>query len=213
MVEQADAGKRHGDTVLVAGGDDMVVTYRAAGLCDIGYTALVGAFDVVAEGEEGVRAQRYAGQCVQPGTFLFAGQHFRLLGEELLPYAVGQYVVVVVTDVYVDGVVTVGAADFLYPGQVQYLRVLAQVPDVGLVSCQTGTVDAALLAGSDADGLSVLYFRVIRAIIRSRRAASGKSLFWVGMFSKSSAPFSLISLRPCSKVMPNTSLCSMGAGR
>ena len=136
MVEQADAGKRHGDTVLVAGGDDMVVTYRAAGLCDIGYTALVGAFYVVAEGEEGVRAQRYAGQCVQPGTFLFAGQHFRLLGEELLPYAVGQYVVVVVTDVYVDGVVTVGAADFLYPGQVQYLRVLAQVPDVGLVSCQ-----------------------------------------------------------------------------
>lgn len=155
MVEQADAGKRHGDTVLVAGGDDMVVTYRAAGLCDIGYTALVGAFDVVAEGEEGVRAQRYAGQCVQPGTFLFACQHFRLLGEELLPYAVGQYVVVVVTDVYVDGVVTVGAADFLYPGQVQYLRVLAQVPDVGLVSCQTGTVDAALLAGSDADGLSI----------------------------------------------------------
>ena len=62
----------------------------------------------------------------------------------------------VVADVDVNGVVTVGTADFLHPRQIQYLRVLAQVPDVGLVACQAGAVDAALLSGADADGLPVL---------------------------------------------------------
>ena len=33
---------------------------------------------------------------------------------------------------------------------------LAQPPDVGLVACQTGTVDTALLTSTDANGLSVL---------------------------------------------------------
>ena len=34
---------------------------------------------------------------------------------------------------------------------------LAQPPDVGLVACQTGTVDTALLTSADTDGLSVLH--------------------------------------------------------
>ena len=34
---------------------------------------------------------------------------------------------------------------------------LSQPPDVGLVACQTCAVDAALLAGSDADGLTILH--------------------------------------------------------
>ena len=56
MVEQTDACKRHGDAVFVAGFNDIVVTHRAACLGDVLYAALVRALDVVAEGEESVRA-------------------------------------------------------------------------------------------------------------------------------------------------------------
>lgn len=52
MVEQAHTGEGHGNTVLVAGVDDMVVAYGTTGLCHILYTTLVGAFNVVTEGEE-----------------------------------------------------------------------------------------------------------------------------------------------------------------
>ena len=50
----------------------------------------------------------------------------------------------------------VGAADVVNKRQRHHLRVLAQPPNVGLVACQAGTVDAALLSGTDTDGLTVL---------------------------------------------------------
>ena len=56
VVEQAHASEGHGDAVFVAGHDDMVVANRAAGLCDILHATLVGALDIVAEGEEGITA-------------------------------------------------------------------------------------------------------------------------------------------------------------
>ena len=52
MVEQAHTGERHGDAILVAGLNHIVITDRAAGLCDKLHTALMGALDIVAEGEE-----------------------------------------------------------------------------------------------------------------------------------------------------------------
>ena len=54
MVEEAHAGEGHGDAVFVAGGYHVVVTNRTAGLGNILHAALVGAFDIVAKGEEGV---------------------------------------------------------------------------------------------------------------------------------------------------------------
>ena len=56
MMEQTDACKRHRNAVFVAGFNDMVITYRAACLGDVFHAALVRALDVVAEGEESVRA-------------------------------------------------------------------------------------------------------------------------------------------------------------
>ena len=53
-MEQPYAGETHHDAVFVASVDDIVVTDRAAGLRDEVDAALVGAFHVVAEGEEGV---------------------------------------------------------------------------------------------------------------------------------------------------------------
>ena len=54
MVEQADAREGHGDAVLVAGGNDVIVAHAASGLGDVLHAALVCPLNVVAEGEEGV---------------------------------------------------------------------------------------------------------------------------------------------------------------
>ena len=54
MVEQSYACKRHGNAVLVAGHDDMIVADRATSLGDELHTTLVGTLNVVAEGEEGI---------------------------------------------------------------------------------------------------------------------------------------------------------------
>ena len=55
VVEEANSREGHGNVVLVARFDDMIVTNRATGLRHIANTAAVGPFYVVAEGEEGVR--------------------------------------------------------------------------------------------------------------------------------------------------------------
>ena len=54
MVEQTYASKGHGDAILVARHDNMVVAHRATGLSNELNTALVGTLNIVAEGEEGI---------------------------------------------------------------------------------------------------------------------------------------------------------------
>ena len=63
----------------------------------------------------------------------------------------------VLRDIHVDGVVAVSTTDVVDKRQVHHLRMLTQPPDVGLVTCQTGAVDTALLTGTDTDGLTVLH--------------------------------------------------------
>lgn len=60
MVEQAHAGECHDHAVFVAALYHKVVADGAAGLCDIFYSAALCSFDIVAEREERVRAERYA---------------------------------------------------------------------------------------------------------------------------------------------------------
>ena len=69
MMEQAHAGEGHGDAVLVGGGDDVVITDRAAGLGNVLHAALAGAFHVVAEGEERIAAHSHAGLQYLPLRF------------------------------------------------------------------------------------------------------------------------------------------------
>ena len=54
VVEQTDSGEGHGDAILVAGSDNMVVAYAATGLGHIFHATLVSALNVVAKGEEGI---------------------------------------------------------------------------------------------------------------------------------------------------------------
>ena len=156
MVEQSHVCEGHDHIVLVAGLDDVVVTDTATRLCDILHATLVCALDVVAEGEESIGAQAYVGVLGDPFLLLLTCEDRRLLGEELLPGAFAQHVVVLLAEVYVDGVVAVGAADARLERQVENLRALAQPPFIGLVAGETCAVDTALLTGTDADSLSVL---------------------------------------------------------
>ena len=55
VMEEANSREGHGDIVLVARFDDMIVANRPTGLCHIANAAAMRPFNVVAEGEEGVR--------------------------------------------------------------------------------------------------------------------------------------------------------------
>ena len=156
MMEEADVGHRHSDAVLVARLDDVVVADRAAALRDVGDTALVGALHVVAEREECVRAERDSLDGVEVGAFLRTGKGRGLLRKEPLPVRREEHVVVLVAcRIHIDRIVAVGAANVLTEGEGEYLRALAQLPDVRLVSCKACAVDARLLSRTDTDCLSV----------------------------------------------------------
>ena len=92
MVEQPYACKRHGNAVLVAGHDDMIVADRATSLSNELHATLMGTLDVVAEGEEGIGAEGYLRVLGNPGFLLFHRQHLGLGLEELLPGTVAEYI-------------------------------------------------------------------------------------------------------------------------
>ena len=156
-MEQPHPRKAHGHAVFVGGFDDVVIPDGAAGLGDVLHAGLAGTLHIVAEGEEGIGPAGDAGLGGDPGLFLLLCQHLGLDGEGLLPHAVRQNVLILVGGVDIDGVVPVRAADTLHKLEPQDLGVLPEVPVVGLVAGKTCAVDAALLAGSHADGLAVLH--------------------------------------------------------
>ena len=148
----------------------MIIAYRAASLSNILYTTLVGTLDVVAKGEERITTQTYLGILGNPFLFLCQRQHLGFLSEELLPSTIAKNVIVLILrDIHIYGVIAVSSADSLLERQVQHLRMLAQPPDVGLLTSQTCTVDTALLTGTDTDSLSVLHIahRVTLCVLQS----------------------------------------------
>ena len=155
MVEQSHVRKRHRHAVLVTAVDHCIIADGAAGLSNVFHAALVGAFNVVAEWEEGVGAQRHVLPGVQEGSLFRVGQGCGLRGEVLLPVAVGADIFLILVNVAVDDIVPFGAAQISAEGQVQHLLMLAQEPGVRFGTRQTGAVDTALLAGAHTDGLAV----------------------------------------------------------
>ena len=57
MVEQPYACEGHCNPILIASLDDIVISHAATGLGDKLHTALMGALDIIAEGEECITAQ------------------------------------------------------------------------------------------------------------------------------------------------------------
>ena len=116
----------------------------------------MGTLNVVPKGEESIAAQSHPSLLTEPCLLFLPGQAFRLPGKEPLPAAFCQYFLRFIGKVYVNGIVPVGTADFLHKGKSQHLGVLPQQPLVCLVPGQAGAVNAALLPGTDADGLTIL---------------------------------------------------------
>src|SRR5574344_1017728 len=145
-MEQAQTGKGHSDTIFVAGFNNIVIANRTACLSNILYAAAMSAFNIVAKGEEGITAKGNVLQLCQPSLLFSTSQRLWLFGEEVFPNAIGQNVLVVIRNIYVDGVVAVGTTNAVLKGQCQYLRVLAQPPNVSLVASQTSAMYAGLLA-------------------------------------------------------------------
>src|SRR5699024_1978816 len=152
VMEQPQPAESHGDAVLVAGVDDLLVPDGPAGLDDGGDAAAAGPLDVVPKGEECVRPQADAGDVAEVLLLFLGGQGLGRaadgLGQDVFP----DDVLGGVPDVDVDGVVPVGLGHVVPEGQVQHLVHVAQLPVVGLLAGQAGAVDAALLAGAHADG-------------------------------------------------------------
>ena len=125
MMEQTDTRERHGNAIFIASFNHMVIAYRTTRLGNVIYSTLMGTLNIVSKREECIRTQRNTFQCIQPSPFFFTGQHFRFLRKELLPNTVSQHIVMVFTDIDINRIITVGTADFLYPWQIQHLRMLA----------------------------------------------------------------------------------------
>ena len=155
-MEESDACESHRDAILVACLDDIVVTHRATGLGYELHSRLMGTLNIIAEGEERVRAKGDTGILRYPCLLLLTCQRLWTLREEHLPCPLAQDIIIIVRDINVDSVVTVGTAYALLPWQIHHLRTLAQPPYIGLIASKACAVDTALLSRSDADGLTVL---------------------------------------------------------
>ena len=168
MMEKAHACEGHGDTVLVASFNHIIVADRTTSLSDILYTALVGALDIVAKGEEGIATQSHLHVLCEPGFLFVFRQRLGLFLEELLPGTLAQYIVVILRDIHIDGVIAIGTTNLVDERQVHHFRMLAQPPDIGLVTSQTGTVNTALLTSTDTNGLTILYvaYRVTLGVLQ-----------------------------------------------
>ena len=57
MMEETNAREGHRHSVFIAGFYHIIIAHAATSLCHVLHTALVGALNIVAEGEEGIRTQ------------------------------------------------------------------------------------------------------------------------------------------------------------
>ena len=114
MVEQSHLRKCHCNTVFVAAVDYYIVPYGTAGLGDKGNAASVCALYVVVKREKRVRAERYIVKLCEPSLFFFLCEGFGASVKGVLPNIIADYVLIVVGDVYINGVISVGSADGLY---------------------------------------------------------------------------------------------------
>ena len=120
----------------------------------------------------------------------------------LLPVALCGDVLIIFGQIDIDDVVLLRPADAVLKGQRERLFMLAEMPEIRLCPREAVALNAEL---------DCVYFSVIREMMRSRTALSGSVLFSVTTLRRRSLSI-LKLLRPCSKVMPNTSFVSISAG-
>lgn len=112
------------------------------GCCNKFYAALVRALNVVAEREERVAATETPLNVASQAAFSSRVNTSGFSVKNCCQTPSAQHVVMLLTDVHVNGVVAVRTADALLKRQIQHLLVLTQIPDVRLVARKTRAVDA-----------------------------------------------------------------------
>ena len=142
MVEQTHARKRHYHTVLVAGVDNNVVTNGAAGLCYVGNTALLCPLDIITEGEEGVGAERNSLYGVKICSCLTVCKRLGTGGKVFLPISLRANVLLILINISVYNVISVGTGYIGKKRKVKNLLVLTEMPGISLCSRKTGTVNS-----------------------------------------------------------------------
>ena len=139
-MEEANVSERHSDAVLVAGINNMIVTDTTACFCYVFNTTLMSTLNIVAEWEESVRTKANACVLCKPFLLFSLSEHLRLYLECVLPYALSQYIIMLVRNVNVDSVISVRTSYVVNELKSQNLWVLSEPPDVSLVSCQSCAV-------------------------------------------------------------------------
>lgn len=157
MVEQADTCKCHGNSIFVTSIDNVIIAYGTSGLCNVLPPAFMCAFYVVAKWKKSVRPQWNSFHCIRIRVFLHASvlPGFSVKNCCQTPSAnTSSWSSLIYTSIVLS---RSARRIFFYPWQVHYFRVLAQIPDVSLVACQSGAMDTALLSGTDTDSLTVFH--------------------------------------------------------
>ena len=139
-MEQSYSSECHCHVVLVASHDNMIVPDRSARLGNVSHTALFSSLDVVTEWEESVRTKANACVLCKPFLLFSLSEHLRLYLECVLPYALSQYIIMLVRNVNVDSVISVRTSYVVNELKSQNLWMLSDPPDVSLVSCQSCAV-------------------------------------------------------------------------
>ena len=133
-MEQAQAGEGHSDAIFIAGFNNIVIADGATCLSNILHAAAMSTFDIVTKGEEGITAKGNVLQLCQPSLLFSTSQRLWLFGEEVFPNAIGQNILVVIGNININGIIAIRTTNALFKGQCQHLRVLAQPPNVSLVT-------------------------------------------------------------------------------
>ena len=142
MMEKSDSGEAHNHIVLVTCLDDYVISLGSAGLSDVLNSALTCSLYIVSEGEECIGTTNNIRIFSKPCLLFLSGEYGRLLSEDGLPCSLGKYVLVLISDVEIDGIVSVRTLDGIKERKIQNLRCLTKEPVICFVSCKSCAVDS-----------------------------------------------------------------------
>jgi len=156
MMEQTHAGECHYHTVSVTGLDNEIVTDRAARLCYVGNTASLCSLNIVSKREERIRANGNACDRIEILSCLTVGKRLGTGGKILLPVALCTNVLLVLIDISVSNIISVGTGNCGKERKGENLFMLAEMPGISLGSCETGAVNSRLLTCPNAYSLSLI---------------------------------------------------------
>ena len=131
MVEQPDTTERHGNAVLVAGGNNLIIADGAARLHNGGHTAAAGALNVVPKGEECITAQGNIRYLAQPGFLFLGSQRGRLHSKGFGPNVIPNHILRGIADVNINRVIAVGLGICRTSLAVSALRIMRYCPNLG----------------------------------------------------------------------------------